>query len=307
MSGDDVLGARLRRLAARLAEDETFELDEATVTRLLRGEVPAEDVSAPFAGVAEVLKAAAGPPQTAELDGEAEAIASFRATLQASARQPGRCPSNRRCLRVPVVAAAATALAIGAGGISAAAAGVLPDPVQKVAHAVLGNLGVPPPAPPAPAGPAPAPLPAASPPSASPSPDAGGPGQARPTDRPSPGGSASAGPTGARGVTGLCLKWELHAEGEGTDLTAEELDQLTAAAGGPDRVGATCEDIGNDQAGRNDKDGHDGEQLSPSAPPQQQPTNPPKPDRTKKPQPKLLDNAEAPEANVGVEQSAGGG
>ena len=260
MNGDDeAFGARLRRLAAQFAEDERFELDEETVTRLLRRNPRAEDVPPGYAEMAEVLKAVTAPARPGELRREADAVAAFRAAHQAreAHQEPldstARPASRSRWRSVPVVAAV-TAFTVGASGLAAAAAGVLPAPMQELAHAVLGDLGVPPPHPAAPAGPEPAgPVPMSTPTSAS-NLSPRGTGPTSPTDRPSPGGHAAAGPSAGPDLVVLCQKWALRSEGKGPRLEADELDRLAAAAGGADRIGAACENVGSDDKDMNDRD-----------------------------------------------------
>jgi hypothetical protein len=67
----------------------TDPLDDDTAERLLAGRLPPEDAPPPYARVARVLRAAAGPPTPEELAGEAAALAAFR-TVQRSAGRPGR-------------------------------------------------------------------------------------------------------------------------------------------------------------------------------------------------------------------------
>jgi hypothetical protein len=101
-----------------------------------------------------VLTATATP---AELAGEQDALAMFRANVRppaSPAPAPGRPAASpagsgqsARRLRFPVrwslrLATAAT-LALGGGAAAAAYAAVLPAPVQHVAHSVLGFAGVP--------------------------------------------------------------------------------------------------------------------------------------------------------------------
>jgi hypothetical protein len=122
MSGDDDLAARMRQLAAEFAEDETFELDDELVSRLLRGDAGAGDTPPEYAEVADVLAAAAVPPRPAELRGEAAVLAAFRAVHdEASMIAPGRPNRLRRSVLTPLAAATATAVVLGSGLAAATA------------------------------------------------------------------------------------------------------------------------------------------------------------------------------------------
>lgn len=100
-----------------------------------------------WASVAQLLNAAAGPAQGAEIDGEQEAVASFLAARAAAAASPAR--GGRAAGRVAAVStllagkfAAVTVagvVTLGAGGMAAAAySGILPAPLQDVAHRAIG-------------------------------------------------------------------------------------------------------------------------------------------------------------------------
>jgi hypothetical protein len=232
MSGDDDLAARMRQLAAEFAEDETFELDDELVSRLLRGDAGAGDTPPEYAEVADVLAAAAVPPRPAELRGEAAVLAAFRAVHdEASMIAPGRPNRLRRSVLTPLAAATATAVVLGSG--LAAAAGLLPAPAQRAVHEILGDLGLPAPAPAdatrqgASSKPATAPLPTSA---RTPAP--------RPPTNPSPPTSRS--PADVTAIMPLCAMWEERTKGGDARLDAEQFARLAAAAGGVDKIGAAC-------------------------------------------------------------------
>jgi hypothetical protein len=219
MSRRNFLGAHVRRLAADFAEDDAFELDEITVTRLMRGEVSPATAPEDYAEVADMLLAARAGPQPDEFRGEAAALAAFRAR------------NKRRSLRVPLVAAM-TAAGLVAGGVAAAAGG-LPAPARTVVRAVLSVLGIE-------------------------SSDAEGaesegvefpatPSLTATATTPDPRSmtvAVPAGPTPADpalvGALGqLCARWQSPSSGTGPGLDAGELAK-PAAAGGADRIDAAC-------------------------------------------------------------------
>jgi hypothetical protein len=98
-----------------------------------------------WAGVAELLEAAAGPPEPHELHGERAAVSSFLAAREAAAaRHTGH--GARRVAVVSTLMAGKFAaftvaglVTLGAGGMAAAAyTGLLPGPLQDVAHRTIG-------------------------------------------------------------------------------------------------------------------------------------------------------------------------
>jgi hypothetical protein len=113
-------------------------------------------------GLDQLFRILTGGPAPDELAGEQDALAMFRANVSplaagaaadgATVPIPARRPAGqpKRSVRHPfrgsarwgLRLAAAGAIAIG-GGITAAYAAVLPAPVQNLAHAVLGIVGVP--------------------------------------------------------------------------------------------------------------------------------------------------------------------
>jgi len=94
--------------------------------------------------LARTLAAAAGSADPRELAGEAAALAAFRRSaprvvVSHAARRPARRWLSRRPGRgrLPLAAALVTAAAV-LGSIAAAYAGVLPSPIQQIAHAAVG-------------------------------------------------------------------------------------------------------------------------------------------------------------------------
>jgi hypothetical protein len=101
------------------------------------------ETGSPHPGVDQLFRTLTGAGTLAELAGEHDAIAMFRAHV----RPPAETGRSARSFRLPVrwgVRLAAVAAAAAVGGTAAAAyAAVLPDPVQHLAHSVLGFAGVP--------------------------------------------------------------------------------------------------------------------------------------------------------------------
>ena len=94
--------------------------------------------------LARILAAVAGPAEPGDLAGEATALAAFArlvppASVSPAASRPARHRLSRRPARarLPLAAALVTAAA-GLGSITAAYAGVLPDPIQHFAHVTVG-------------------------------------------------------------------------------------------------------------------------------------------------------------------------
>jgi hypothetical protein len=99
--------------------------------------------------LAELFAAASGPAEPDEVDGERAAVASFLAAREAAAAGRSRTSGGRGARRVAVVStlmagkfAAVTVagvVTLGAGGMAAAAyTGILPAPLQDVAHRTIG-------------------------------------------------------------------------------------------------------------------------------------------------------------------------
>jgi hypothetical protein len=94
--------------------------------------------------LARMLAAVAGPAESGELAGEATALAAFARLappvgISPAASRPARhrLSGRPRGARLPMAAALVTAAA-GLGGIAAAYVGVLPGPIQHVAHVTVG-------------------------------------------------------------------------------------------------------------------------------------------------------------------------
>ena len=94
--------------------------------------------------LARMLTAVAGPAEPGELAGEATALAAFARRVSPVGISPAASRSARRRLsrrpgraRLPMAAALVTAAA-GLSSIAAAYVGVLPAPIQQVAHVTVG-------------------------------------------------------------------------------------------------------------------------------------------------------------------------
>ncbi len=94
--------------------------------------------------LARMLAIAAGPAEPGELTGEATALAAFARLaspvgVSSAASRPTRRRLTRRPARarLPLVAALVTAAA-GLGSMTAAYVGVLPTPIQHLAHVAMG-------------------------------------------------------------------------------------------------------------------------------------------------------------------------
>ncbi len=94
--------------------------------------------------LAQMLAALVGPAEPGELAGEAAALRAFRrvafpARARPAALRPLRRWRSRRPARGRVrLAAALIAAVVGLGGTATAYAGVLPAPIQEMAHITLG-------------------------------------------------------------------------------------------------------------------------------------------------------------------------
>lgn len=119
-------------------------LDRNTAERMFVG-LAADDAPPDYAAVAAVLAAAAAPADgSSTAPGEFAAMRAYRDAVYAGVTAPAERrfqPWRTAAGRIAVFATAG-ALAIG-GGVAAAATGSLPAPAQRVAHQILGGLGVP--------------------------------------------------------------------------------------------------------------------------------------------------------------------
>src|SRR6266571_4797486 len=134
----------MRRLPR--AHDARLALDEGTAERLLAGRLASADLPPAYARVADLLAAAAAPPDAEELAGEAAAVARFAAAARSRPVRLLHLNPRRSHVLAKLLTVKAAAVALGvlaAGGVAAAATGTLPAPAQQVAHAVLGKAGVP--------------------------------------------------------------------------------------------------------------------------------------------------------------------
>jgi hypothetical protein len=117
---------------------------------------PLEEMVARDAGVRELVNALAGAPADGELAGQQAAVAMFAAcaSVQATTQLPQphrhRRPRRQRPAAAPRsfrfgarLTAATAVIALALGFAAAGYAAVLPAPLQRVAHSVLGSLGVP--------------------------------------------------------------------------------------------------------------------------------------------------------------------
>lgn len=120
------------------------ELDESLLDLLLNGQPLPTDAPEQVRVVAEMLVTLVAPAGPGELAGEAAALSAFaRGGRQAATSHASRRLARRvRPSWLPVhlrtkLTAGLVAIAIGAGGAAAAYAGVLPDPIQDLAHFLL--------------------------------------------------------------------------------------------------------------------------------------------------------------------------
>ncbi len=117
---------------------------------------PLEEMVARDAGVRELVNALAGAPADGELAGQQAAVAMFAAyaSVQAKTQLPQahrhRRPRRQQAAAAPRsfrfgarLTAATAVIALAMGFAAAGYAAVLPAPLQRVAHSVLGSLGVP--------------------------------------------------------------------------------------------------------------------------------------------------------------------
>jgi hypothetical protein len=126
-----------------LGRQDASSIEDAALEAMLSGPDVPEDLAAGLQPASDVLAALRARPSGDELAGEAFAMAEFRNRV--GVREPVRRSRPRRrpalltsLLSAKVaVAAAAAAIAVG-GAATAALAGVLPPPVQRLAHAAIG-------------------------------------------------------------------------------------------------------------------------------------------------------------------------
>jgi hypothetical protein len=118
-------------------------IEDAALAAMLSGPDVPEDLAAGLQPAADVLAALRARPSGDELAGEAFAMAEFRNRVgvpdPVRRTRPRRRPALLTSLMSTKVAVAAAAVAITIGGVATAAfAGALPAPAQRLAHDVIG-------------------------------------------------------------------------------------------------------------------------------------------------------------------------
>jgi len=118
-------------------------IEDAALEAMLSGPEVPEDLAAGLQPATDVLAALRARPSGDELAGEAFAMAEFRNRVgvpdPVRRTRPRRRPALLTSLVSAKVAVAAAAVAITVGGVATAAfAGVLPAPVQRLAHSAIG-------------------------------------------------------------------------------------------------------------------------------------------------------------------------
>ena len=177
-------------------------IGDAAVEALLAGSLPPADAEAELRPLAEAIAALRVAPGVHELAGEPAARAVYRRRFGRPARPARANRSRKRVLGSVLTAKVAVAATVAAGALTSAAfAGVLPAPVQNLAHRTL---------------------------------DAPAPHMTAPARQPAAPGSA------ASDADGLCHAWA-HAKADGRPgEKAVALRNLAAAAGGAAQVTAYC-------------------------------------------------------------------
>jgi hypothetical protein len=245
VSDDDAAGDDMSKLGRHLDGD-PLALDQGTAERLLAGTVDPADAPPAYAAVAEVLAAAAGPPQPDELIGEVEAVARFNVRRRAAERGRRRAPVRRHLARLVLVSAVVLGM-LSAGG-AGFATGVLPRTGQWLGQTIQSLVG------PDPAIEAP---PRTGPGSPTSTPFAGrdGPAAAATTPRSLQGSTPGIGLGSTAAADELCKAWEA---GKGAKLDAAALEALAGAAGGSGNIPAYCRAVS-----RADQQGTDQESADP--------------------------------------------
>jgi hypothetical protein len=115
------------------------ELDEPLLDIILNGQSLPPDAPEQVRALAEMLAALSSPAGPGELAGKEEARSAFARAIPPAGVSPVARPARRSqsLLTVPRstrLAAALVAAAVGLGGTAAAYAGVLPSPIQDLAH-----------------------------------------------------------------------------------------------------------------------------------------------------------------------------
>jgi hypothetical protein len=137
VTGNDVPDVDMPNIPQPQRQDEPVVTD-ADLAALLAGTT---DVAPGLRPVADVLAALVAEPTGMEFAGEASALAEFRrrAGEPVPARRARRSTNGRSSRFRVKVGASVTAVAVVLGGGAAAAfAGVLPAPIQRLAHEAIG-------------------------------------------------------------------------------------------------------------------------------------------------------------------------
>jgi len=150
VTGTDVPNGDMPNIPQSPLQDGSAVTD-ADLVALLAGK---RDVAPGLQPVADVLAALSAEPSMGELAGEARALAEFRrrAVVPLSRRRASRSTAGLTSrLSAKVAAGAATATIVLGGAATAAFANMLPAPIQRLAHDVIGAPDAPSAAQPAPA------------------------------------------------------------------------------------------------------------------------------------------------------------
>ena len=125
------------------------DLDGDTADRLLSGLIDSPDAPPGYEGVVGVLVSASAGATEAELAGEAEALAMFRAEFHETSVDESidsavvslAAHRSRRMSRKAVLVGVVSGMLLASTGVAAASGG-LPAPVQRVARETLSHIGV---------------------------------------------------------------------------------------------------------------------------------------------------------------------
>ena len=142
MTGTDVPNGDMPNIPQSPLQDGSAVTD-ADLVALLAGKL---DVAPGLLPVADVLAALSARPSLGELAGEARALAEFR--RRAGGPVPRRHARRRTAgltsrLSAKAAAGAAAAMLVLGGAATAAFANMLPAPIQRLAHDVIGAPGAP--------------------------------------------------------------------------------------------------------------------------------------------------------------------
>ena len=143
MNGDDVPNDDMPNFL-RPAPRDGLPFNDAALAALLAGTEPPESTPG-LQHVADVLAALRSGPTSDELAGEASVLAEFRRGTGVPELSPGsRRPRRLTSLLGTRAAVAAAVAALSLGGLATAAyAGMLPAPVQRLAHDAIGAPAAP--------------------------------------------------------------------------------------------------------------------------------------------------------------------